>query len=443
MMTVKIVCPCGQKYAFEVEPLNGRMPRTVICPSCGADGTTAANEIIAQSLPAPGSGKAPAAGANPSAAGSTVPPPKSVRSYAAAAAAHDALVRMETRSKRNRLVMLAGGVLVLGLLAAGGWLGWKYFGPAGESPSSPGQPETVVKREPGSPNLSPQTRPGSASAPTAGVPENLRQALVLYFDFDTEPARGGTIPDRSGHGNDGRAVGVQWVRDGHRGGALKFGLTDSYLTVANKDEVNPPHLTMAAWINTAYSDAIWRRIFDKGTGQGYDLTMGGDFQGKSSRGQVCLEPGKTWAPSGIHVTDGQWHHVAGTFDGQDARVYVDGRPAGRPKHWVGELPHTPYDLTIGANRSNPAKEEVNQSFNGLMDDVMMFNRALSADEIQALFQSQGGVLGPKPAPAAPSAGTANQASPAERLKKLKDLLDQGLINQDQYNLKKKEILDAL
>lgn len=51
-MTVKILCGCGQKYAFDVEPYNGRMPHAVACPICKVDGTTAADEILARSLPA-------------------------------------------------------------------------------------------------------------------------------------------------------------------------------------------------------------------------------------------------------------------------------------------------------------------------------------------------------------------------------------------------------
>jgi hypothetical protein len=49
---VKIVCSCGQKYAFDVYPLNGRMPLPIRCPVCGVDGTAVANEIIALALKA-------------------------------------------------------------------------------------------------------------------------------------------------------------------------------------------------------------------------------------------------------------------------------------------------------------------------------------------------------------------------------------------------------
>src|SRR5437867_758502 len=49
MGTIKVQCGCGQRYAFDVEPVEGRMPSPVACPVCGADGTSAANELIAQS----------------------------------------------------------------------------------------------------------------------------------------------------------------------------------------------------------------------------------------------------------------------------------------------------------------------------------------------------------------------------------------------------------
>jgi uncharacterized membrane protein YuzA (DUF378 family) len=53
MIPVKIECACGQHYAFDVEPVDGRMGCVVACPICGADGTTHANEIIARSMPPP------------------------------------------------------------------------------------------------------------------------------------------------------------------------------------------------------------------------------------------------------------------------------------------------------------------------------------------------------------------------------------------------------
>jgi hypothetical protein len=48
-MELKVVCNCGQKYKFDVEPVDNRMPVTVSCPACGADGTPTANALLAYS----------------------------------------------------------------------------------------------------------------------------------------------------------------------------------------------------------------------------------------------------------------------------------------------------------------------------------------------------------------------------------------------------------
>lgn len=50
-MEIKVQCDCGQKFKFDVEPVHGRMPFTVNCPVCGADGTARANVLLQQLLP--------------------------------------------------------------------------------------------------------------------------------------------------------------------------------------------------------------------------------------------------------------------------------------------------------------------------------------------------------------------------------------------------------
>jgi len=285
------------------------------------------------------------------------------------------------------------------------------------------------------------------------LPDDIRKSLILHFDFDGAPLAG-KVADQSGHGNDGQMVNVALVKDGHSGGAARFALNDSYITVPNNEELNPRFLTVAAWIKTSYSDKVWRRIFDKCYSKGFALSEGGDQLQWHHKGKLEWETGVgTGGLSQQRLDDGLWHHVAATYDGVEAKVYLDGWPVGKPGHKVGELKHTDYDLTIGANRSNPdgAYGEIGASFNGLMDDVMMFNRALSDDEIQTLFRSQGGVLGAQPTPPAPpappvtpaAAGNQGKPSPVERLKQVKLLFDQGLISKEDYDKKVKEIMDSL
>jgi len=295
--------------------------------------------------------------------------------------------------------------------------------------------------------LAADVTPGSTA-----LPEGLNQGLVLYYDFKAEPV-GGKIPDLSGHGNDGQANGVQWTAEGHQGGAASFGMTGSYIRVPNNDSLNPSNLTLAAWIKTSNQGDTWRRIFDKSFTNGYSLSIGGGHTpGNRSLNRAVVEIGgrdnhnKGGAGSDGPVTDGRWHHLAVTYNGEELHLYVDGWPQQRVARWEGRIPANSYDLTLGMNlvNPNPKFNEVGASFDGLMDDVMIFSRALSDDEVQALFKSQGGVLGPKPAPPSPPpTGTPAKPSAADRLKQLKSLYDQGLINKDDYDRKSKEIIDSL
>ena len=277
------------------------------------------------------------------------------------------------------------------------------------------------------------------AADSRPLPDDLKQGLILHYDFDSAPLAG-KVADKSGRGNDGVVVNVAFLKEGHQGGAAKFALNDSYITVPNNQGLNPPQFTLAAWIKTSFKDKAWRRIFDKSWDHGYDITMGGDDGGKSYQGQVMMEV--AGAAAGIRgpVTDGQWHHVVGTFNAKELVVYLDGRRAGSVRAKQQPAP-TMYDLTIGANRSDPPAE-VGPSFNGMMDDVMMFNRALSAEEVQSLFTAQGGVLEPQPASNPPATAPAKPDA-ATRLREVKSLYDQGLINKDDYDKKVKEIMGSL
>lgn len=261
--------------------------------------------------------------------------------------------------------------------------------------------------------------------------------LVLYFPFD-KPAENGVIHDESGAGNDGRVFGAQWVPEGKFGGAYRFSLTNfnDRIVVPNSDALNPEQITVAAWINVSGNNGFWRRIMDKDCWHGYALSLSGDENGKAPRGQPRFE-GHANAGADRALDDGKWHHLAATFDGKSAACYVDGVGRSRPAHNGGPMKPTPWDLCIGNSVVGYSWQEL-MAFDGLIDEVRIYNRALSADEIKTLAAATHAGADVLPAPdadAKPDAG--------ERLKKLDSLLQQGLINQDEYNKKKKEILDSL
>lgn len=307
----------------------------------------------------------------------------------------------------------------------------------------------AVTAKPAVPEPSTQAATATSTTPT---PVALPPGLVFYYNFDTEPVNG-KISDKSGSGNDGQAVGVQWVADGHLGGSAAFGITNSYITVPNNDSLNPPRMTLAAWIKTSVRDEIWRRIFDKNFKTDFAISIGGgfvpnrDFHGKAiwEVNTISNRAASGTLGSVVPVNDGQWHQVVVTYDGSAQRLYVDGLQR-QVRRWSGVMPNNSSDLTLGSNRTTPDPKfgEVGASFGGLMDDVMMFNRALSTPEVAALYDSQKTATDVQlPMPAPTPAGTPSKASAADRLKQLKDLLDQGLINQDQYDQKKKEIIDSM
>jgi hypothetical protein len=122
-MTIKVQCDCGARYSFEVEPQNGQMPFAVNCPTCNADGTAAANQLIAQNLaagqPAPSRLRiqetAPAT-ESPKPLPREAPPSKSIRR-----------IEAEARESRRAVgIFISVLVLFFGFLGAWGWFG--FFG---------------------------------------------------------------------------------------------------------------------------------------------------------------------------------------------------------------------------------------------------------------------------------------------------------------------------
>jgi len=130
-MELKVVCDCGQKYKFDVEPVNGRMPFNVNCPVCNADGTGAANAILSRTF---SDSAPPPVATAPSPVGSLrlnrpapapaapAPPPLPVPSVPAAIAAvrpAAATARKPKEAGEYSLVMGIAGAVLGAALGAG------------------------------------------------------------------------------------------------------------------------------------------------------------------------------------------------------------------------------------------------------------------------------------------------------------------------------------
>ncbi len=229
----------------------------------------------------------------------------------------------------------------------------------------------------------PKSGPANPNHKTGAVPRP--DGLVLYFPFD-KPDAEGVVVDESGAGNDGHVFGAKWVAEGKFGGAYEFHITNltDRIVVPNSETLNPDNITIAAWIKAADRDGFWNRIVDKDYRNGYCLGLGGDFKGKAPRGQLAFEPSAGSIGTMRTLSDNQWHHVAATYDGKTLKIYIDGTgPPERAARNPGPLGKNSWDLCIGNNVVDYGTGEFN-AFDGLIDEVRIYNRALSVEEIKAL-----------------------------------------------------------
>lgn len=224
----------------------------------------------------------------------------------------------------------------------------------------------------------------------------------LVGDWKLDEGSATSIADSSGDGNNGVLSGdASWV-SGISGSALSFDGGNGQVTVPDSVSLEPADaLTVAAWVKAGPGAGRFRYIVAKGTAgciaASYGLYSGphGGLQFYVSRGQ-----GTTYERSpdaGTGVWDNQWHLVVGTFDGSVVRLYVDGGEVGSGTSYPGALVYTlpdSNDLYIG----NYPGCKTPRGFRGVIDDVMIWNRALNQSEIQALEPAPSASGQPAPPP---------------------------------------------
>ena len=215
-----------------------------------------------------------------------------------------------------------------------------------------------------------------------------KDALVLYFTFDEN--KGNTVEDRSGNGNDGTINNASWTNNGKYGAALEFETAKwSYVEVADSPSLNPEiEISYMAWfVSDTYDNT--RGIVSKYTGAGtqrsYNLRLHHNIMGAlsteiSSNGAYQLGASTTDVHSEAILVDGQWHHAAITFRaGEFLRMYVDGELVNESEaSATSSIFDNNTPLTVGTDFN----EEETRYFNGIIDEVAVFNRVLTDAEVQ-------------------------------------------------------------
>ena len=203
----------------------------------------------------------------------------------------------------------------------------------------------------------------------------LSSGLVAAYAFNE--GGGTTTSDASGNGNTGQVSGASWLAAGRYGKALNFNGTSSKVTIADSASLHlSSAMTLEAWIQPSVIDNTWRDVIYKGWNV-YFLEVNSD------QGSLPIRPAENLSVGGNNSTygpaplaAGQWAHLAVTYNGAQIVLYVNG-VAISTKAQTGNIVASNNPLQIGGDY------DFGQYFNGIIDEVRVYNRALTAAEIRA------------------------------------------------------------
>ena len=230
-------------------------------------------------------------------------------------------------------------------------------------------------------------------APSAVIGADITTGLVRHFKLDD--TTGASIVDTMAVGNgtwsDGSGnVVVQETVPGVNGTALRFDGTNDYINIPTHASLDMTDaLTISAWIKPMASVNNFRSLVHRESvtdGEEYfGLMIGGTLD--QYKFLFAADVDGTW--DGVQVRSAKsandylnkWVHVVGTYDGHVARIYTDGVLDTTSKLTGGFNPTT-RPLNIGAGRNMGALGEY---FNGMIDDVRIYNRALDPGEVNQLY----------------------------------------------------------
>jgi hypothetical protein len=198
--------------------------------------------------------------------------------------------------------------------------------------------------------------------------------LVASYNFNV--GSGTSLADRSGTGNNGTIANGTWSATGHTGAALSFNGTNTLVSVADSNSLDlTTGMTLEAWVNPSGLGTAWRDVIFKEQPGSFAYTLYANQNTTRPIGQVHIG-GEINAVGTAALPLNAWSHIAATFDGSNLRLYANGSLVATTAI-SGSIPVTTGVLRIGGN------SVWGEYFNGLIDDVRIYNRALTQPQIQA------------------------------------------------------------
>ena len=190
-------------------------------------------------------------------------------------------------------------------------------------------------------------------------------SMVAYLEMDdvTDP-----LVDTTNYDNDGTNFGVVYTSGGKIGGALEFSSASTYAKVFDSPSLDGmDSLTLAAWVKPdTGGGASQQRIASKGSCYGMWIE-GGKLRAFVEAGSRLDRTTTASIPTGT------WTHVALTYDGANMRVYVNGK-LDLTEAGTGTVANNGQTLFLSSSTST-------KFFDGIIDDVRIYDYALSQDEL--------------------------------------------------------------
>lgn len=211
----------------------------------------------------------------------------------------------------------------------------------------------------------------------------LTNGLVLNQTFNGTDMTATAALDRSGAGNNGTLTSGPVKFPGKVGQALKFDGTDDLVTSANGTLGTLTHdFSVSAWINTTQITGNQRIV-----GHSRTATANGfSFGLENDKVMLTTFGVKDYVPATGSILPGKWYHVAVVLDSaDDASLYVNGALVEKVLHNAPGNSNSDDPLYIGAT-TEAGIATPSQLFSGLIDEVRVYNKSLSATEIQALYK---------------------------------------------------------
>ena len=236
--------------------------------------------------------------------------------------------------------------------------------------------------------------PAAAGAATIGRPVNTL-GLAGYWPLDgaTTNWATGQTSDLSGQGNTGALISLSTTTSpviGKVGQALQFNGSSQYINVGgNSGVLNiTGDITLSVWVKTTTTGTFMILNKTSGAGtNGYEIYLN---DGGTTPGQPTFRINSVSSTNGVTssvtVNDGRWHIVTGTLSGLNAKIYIDGVLQGSNTITTATLSNSSASFEIGARAGS-------LFFPGSIDEARVYNRALSAAEVAALYRAGAATVG--------------------------------------------------